>query len=171
MLIHVTVNGLGDRAGHTPMDEFVMALKVGYDVDIGIDLVQMNRLSALVSEITGLEIPFNKPIAGRNAFRHESGIHVQALLNQEVQTYAPFPPEWVGRKHEVAFGKHAGRSNVRFLCKEVGLVLDADAEKEVAERVKSLSEERGEEIGREEVLQMITEAQKRREPPAPEETP
>jgi len=165
--LHVTVNGLGDRAGNTAMDELVLAMKVGYGIDMGIDLVEMAHLSSLLSTITGLKIPFNKPIVGRNAFRHESGVHVQVLLKKDIDTYGAFPPEWVGRKHEVAFGKHAGRSNIRFLCNEVGLALDAEAEIRILERVKALSQKRREEIGREEVLQMILEAQNHIKPAAP----
>ncbi len=165
--IQVTVNGLGDRVGNTAMDEFVLAMRVGYGVDMGVDLIEMARLSAMVSDISGLDIPFNKPILGRNVFRHESGIHVQALLRKDIRTYEAFPPEWVGREHEVAFGKHAGKSNVRFLCREAGVVLDAEAETQIANRIKALSQERRQEISRAEVMQMIQEALKRDKPSAP----
>ncbi len=160
--VQVTVSGLGERAGNTPMDEFVVAMKAGYGIDIGIDLIEMAHLSSLVSAITGLDVAFNKPVLGRNVFRHESGIHVQALLSEEFETYQAFPPEWVGRRHEVAFGKHSGRSNVRFLCREIGIALDAETEMEIAERIKSLSQERRGEIGRNEVLKMIERARKAR---------
>jgi len=153
--VQVTVNGLGERAGNAAMDEFVMALKVGYGVDAGVDMVEMARLSELLVELTGLRPAFNKPVLGRNAFRHESGIHVQALLEEDAPTYGAFPPEWVGRRHEVAFGKHSGWSNVRYLCRECGLSLAPDAEAEVVRRIKALSQEQRREVDRGEVLEMI----------------
>jgi len=159
--IQVTVNGLGERAGNATMYEFVLAMKIGYDIDLGIDFLEMAKLSRLLVEITGLEIAFNKPVVGRNAFRHESGIHVQALMSENLKTYQPFPPEWVGRQHEVAFGKHSGRSNVHFLCREIGVTLDPEAEKEVLGRVKALGQERKRTIARDDVAEMIREAHER----------
>ncbi len=158
--IQITVNGLGERAGNTPMDEFVLATKVGYGIDLDIDLIEMVELSRLLTEITGIELASNKPIVGKNSFCHESGIHVQALLKEDLGTYEPFPPEWIGRKHEVAFGKHSGRSNIRFLCRQVGLSLNPEEENEVFERIKSLSQTRGYGIERGEVLEIILESRR-----------
>lgn len=162
--IQFTVNGLGERVGNTAMDEFVLAMKVGYEIDMGIDLIEMAELSRLLVEITGLGMAYNKPILGRNAFLHESGLHVRALMREGLETYEAFPPEWVGRKHEVAFGKHAGRSNVRFLCRQEGLILDPATEMGIVKRIKTLSQQRKREITHGEVLEMILQARDRTSP-------
>jgi isopropylmalate/homocitrate/citramalate synthase len=153
--IHVTLNGLGERAGNTPAEEFILAMKAAYGQDLGIDLAALMELSRELIRITGLEPGFNKPVIGRNVFRHEAGMHVQGLLRPECGTYEPYPPAWVGRSHEVAFGKHSGRSNIRFLCRKQGLVLAPSGEERVLARIKQLAQMQQREISTEEVLQWI----------------
>jgi len=138
--VQVTVNGLGERAGNTPLEEFVMALRVGCQMDAGVDLLAMMELSRTVSRITGIEPAANKPIIGKNVFRHESGIHVQGLLHPEFSTYEPFPPAWIGRHHEVAFGKHSGKSNLRHLCQEYGIAMSAEQEAKTLLEIKTQSQ-------------------------------
>lgn len=159
--IQVTVNGLGERAGNAIMDELVMAMKVGYGIDLGVDLAEMANLSRMVTDITGLEVAFNKPIMGKHAFMHESGIHVHGLMREDLETYQPFDPELVGRKHRVAFGKHSGRSNVRFLCRELGVSLDPESEKEIVNRIKKLALNGPPAVPREDVAAMIMEDSER----------
>jgi len=153
--IQVTLNGLGERAGNTAAEELLLAAKVGYGADPGVDLRELMRLSRYLIRITGLEPGFNKPVIGRNAFRHESGIHVHGLLRPGVRAYEPFPPEWVGRRHEIAFGKHSGKSNIRFLCRQYGLVLNETQEQAVARRIKQVAEARRCGLNMEEVLQWV----------------
>lgn len=153
--VQVTVNGLGERAGNTPMEEFVLALKAGYRLDPGVDLHAMMELSGTLNRLTGLEPAVNKPIIGKNAFRHESGIHVQGLLQAELPVFEPFPPEWIGRRHEVAFGKHSGKSNLRHLCREYGIALDARRERLLLRAVKHLAQENRRELEKAEILQFI----------------
>jgi isopropylmalate/homocitrate/citramalate synthase len=153
--VQVTVNGLGERAGNTPLEEFVMALRVGCGVDAGIDLPAMMELSQTVIRLTGLEPAANKPIIGKNVFRHESGMHVQGLLHTEIATYEPFPPELIGRHHEVAFGKHSGKSNLRHLCREYGISLTTEQETRTLGEIKTLAQAQKRELGKGEVLQSI----------------
>lgn len=110
----VTVNGIGERAGNASLEEIVLALEVLYKCNTGIDLKRIMELSDLVETITGFPISPNKAVVGFNAFRHESGLHVNSLLRSS-RTYEPFPPEIIGRKHEFVFGKHCGRSLLREL--------------------------------------------------------
>ncbi|NTV52272.1 MAG: homoaconitate hydratase, partial [Candidatus Firestonebacteria bacterium] len=134
---------------------FVMALRVSYAQDLGIDLRAMMALSHLVSRLTGLEPAVNKPILGKNAFRHESGIHVQGLLGKDLRAFEPFPPAWIGRAHEVAFGKHSGRSNVRHLCREYGMSLSAAQEHEALALIKTTAQRHRRELTKEEVLHAL----------------
>jgi isopropylmalate/homocitrate/citramalate synthase len=153
--VQVTVNGLGERAGNTPLEEFVMALRVGCQMEPGIDLLAMMALSRTVSRITGIEVAANKPVIGKNVFRHESGIHVQGLLHPELSTYEPFPPELIGRHHEVAFGKHSGKSNLRHLCQEYGMVMSPEQEAQTLQKIKTQAQAQKRELGKSEVLQSI----------------
>jgi homocitrate synthase NifV len=109
----VTVNGLGERAGNAPLEEVVMAMRVTLGRATGIDTHRLGELSALVARASGRTLPTNKPITGDDAFRHESGIHVHALLADH-RAYEPFPAKTVGhRPTEIVLGKHSGAAAVR----------------------------------------------------------
>ncbi|MDD1736330.1 MAG: 2-isopropylmalate synthase, partial [Methanothrix sp.] len=94
---HVTVNGIGERAGNASLEEVVMTLESLYKVNTGIKCQDIYQLSRLVSRMTGLPMGPNKAIVGENAFTHEAGIHVHGLL-ADTRTYEPMHPETVGRK-------------------------------------------------------------------------
>jgi isopropylmalate/homocitrate/citramalate synthase len=153
--VQVTVNGLGERAGNTALEAMVMALKVGYGLELGVDLRAMMALSETVARLSGREPGINQPIVGRDVFRHESGIHVQGLLHEDVSTYEPFPPEWIGRKHDVVFGKHSGKSNVQHVCREYGICLNAEQETQIVQRIKQWGQAQKRELHKGEVLQLI----------------
>ncbi len=153
--LQVTLNGLGERAGNASLENLSLVLKVGYNVETGVDLQAMMRLSKKVARLTGRDVAPNTPIIGRDVFRHESGIHVQGLLEGAVRLYEPFPPEWIGCCHEIAFGKHSGKSNVRHLCREYGIVLDGAQESEAVCRIKVRAQTQKRELGKAEVLQLI----------------
>src|SRR5690606_6951416 len=108
---HVTVNGIGERAGNASLEEVVMALESLYQIDTGIRCKDIYQLSRTVSQMTGLLVAPNKAIVGENAFTHEAGIHVHGLL-ADTKTYEPMQPENVGRKRRIVLGKHAGRASV-----------------------------------------------------------
>lgn len=150
--VQVTVNGLGERAGNTPLEEFVLALRVGHGIDPGVNLLAMMELSRRVSRITGIAPAANKPVIGSNIFRHESGMHAQGLLHPELATYEPFPPEWIGRRHEIVFGKHSGKSNLRHLCRECGLSLSAEQEQKALQAVKTKAQRQKRGLSKSEVL-------------------
>lgn len=128
--IECTVSGIGERAGNTSLEEVVMAMRTRHDVydyDCGIDSLELVPSSSLLSKITGLTIPYNKPIVGRNAFAHESGIHQHGMIANR-QTYEIMTPESVGRsRSELVLGKHSGRAGLANRSEELGYKL-TDAE-------------------------------------------
>jgi D-citramalate synthase len=137
---HVTVNGLGERAGNTPLEELAMALEVLYDYDTGIVTGEIYHLSTLVSRLTGIELATNKSIVGAMAFTHESGIHAHGVL-REASTYEPVRPEMVGRKRRIVLGKHSGSASVEAALSELGYHPEEGQVKEIVKRVKELAEE------------------------------
>ena len=80
--VSTTVNGIGERAGNASLEELIMAMKILYGKDYGFKTKYIKELSDLVSKASGLPIPYNKPVVGNNVFRHESGIHVDAVIEE-----------------------------------------------------------------------------------------
>jgi len=137
--IHVTVNGLGERAGNAALEEVVMGLQAFYNVRTNINSRKMAFVSRLVAQLTGVAVPPNKAIVGENAFSHESGIHVHGVLS-ECSTYEPMRPEIVGKERTFVVGKHSGVHAVQNKLREYGLELPMDQMKEVVARVKKYAE-------------------------------
>ena len=102
------VAGFGERAGLAPMEEVVTALEILYNVDTGINVKKLYRLSQLAEKSFALPMQFNKPIVGENAFSHESEKHVHGILAHPL-TYEPFPPKMIGRETMLYLGKQTGR--------------------------------------------------------------
>src|SRR5450755_3263608 len=123
----VTINGIGERAGNTSLEEVVMALQTRqpmYGLKTGIDATQLVRTSRLVSVRTGMVVPPNKAIVGANAFAHESGIHQDGML-KHAGTYEIMRPETVGAsKTLLVMGKHSGRHAFGVRLKELGHALE-----------------------------------------------
>jgi len=136
----VTVNGLGERAGNAPLEEVVMALEVSLGQPSGIDRRALGRLARLVARASGRPIPPGKPITGRAAFRHESGIHVQSLLRDRT-TYEAFDPRSIGRRaSQIVIGKHSGRAALRHALRDQGLDVDAGQLEQLLPRVRAAAE-------------------------------
>jgi len=136
---HVTVNGIGERAGNASLEEVVMTLESLYKIDTGIRCQDIYQLSRLVSRMTGLPLATNKAIVGENAFTHEAGIHVHGLL-ADTKTYEPMQPETVGRKRRIVLGKHAGRASVELALREFGIGVSEDQLAQIVMRVKELGD-------------------------------
>ena len=139
----VTINGIGERAGNTSLEEVVMTLKTRYPVfqlETGVDTTQISRISKLVSNYTGIVIQPNKAIVGANAFAHEAGIHQDGMLKHN-QTYEIMRPEDVGvNQSRLVLGKHSGRHALRARLAEMGHALDeTDLDKAFA-RFKDLAD-------------------------------
>jgi 2-isopropylmalate synthase len=135
----VTVNGIGERAGNTALEEVVMALHTResrFGLSTGIDTTQLTAMSRLVSECTGMVVQPNKAVVGANAFAHESGIHQDGMLKNQL-TYEIMRPETVGAgASRLVLGRHSGRHALRARLADLGHVLDDEALGTVFERFK-----------------------------------
>jgi len=137
---HVTVNGLGERAGNTPFEELVMALEILYNYRTSIETEEIYHLSSLVSKLTGVALPVNKAIVGEMAFTHESGIHAHGVL-REPSTYESVKPEQIGRKRRIVLGKHSGSASVDAALSEMNYKPEEKQLKEIVKRIKVLGDE------------------------------
>jgi len=134
-IVHVTVNGLGERAGITPLHEAAIALKIFYNVEV-VDLSRIAEVSRLVERYSGITISPNEPVVGDNAFTHKAGIHVAGILANPA-TYEPFPPELVGRTRDYTIDKYTGKKAVKARLEKLGVsISDRELEK-VVEVIKS----------------------------------
>lgn len=133
--INTTVNGLGERAGNAPLEEAVMALRVVYNIDTGIDCHSFPAISQLVARASGRPVPANKCIVGADVFTHESGIHVDGLLKNALN-YQTFDPAVVGREHRIVLGKHSGSKAVRDVYAHLGIFLNARETQAVLARIR-----------------------------------
>lgn len=140
---HVTINGIGERAGNASLEEFVMALKcLQYDqkYETGIKSELIYDTSRFVSKIVGIQVQPNKAIVGDNAFGHESGIHTHGILSNPL-TYEPISPELVGRKRWLQVGKHAGIHGMNAMLAEYGIKPSEDQSKQILDKIKVLGDQ------------------------------
>jgi 2-isopropylmalate synthase len=142
--IECTVNGIGERAGNTSLEEVVMALKtrrnVYGDIDTGINTHEIYPASRLLSSITGVQVQPNKAIVGDNAFAHEAGIHQDGVLKAAI-TYEIMTPESIGKaSNELVLGKHSGRHAFRNRLEELGIEIDGDEFQRAFQRFKDLAD-------------------------------
>ncbi len=139
----VTINGIGERAGNTALEEVVMALHTRpnlYGLRTGIDTTQITRLSKLVSNYTGMPVQPNKAIVGANAFAHEAGIHQDGMLKHTL-TYEIMRPETVGAtQSKLVLGKHSGRHALKTRLASLGYALGEEEMDQVFERFKNLAD-------------------------------
>lgn len=117
-----------------------MALRIIYGIDLGFKIKYIQELSKTVEKYTKLPVHNNKPIVGRNIFRHESGIHVDAVI-EEPLTYEPFLPEMVGQKRQLVLGKHSGCRAVKAKLDQCGVEVTKDELCKIVEEVKKNREE------------------------------
>ncbi|MHC1596827.1 MAG: homocitrate synthase family protein [Methermicoccaceae archaeon] len=136
--LHATVNGIGERAGNTPLEELLTALRVHFGID-RYDLSMLTPLSKTVEKASGMPVCKNKAIVGENAFAHESGIHVAAIL-QHPRTYEVVAPRLVGAVRRLVVGKHTGKKALAHIIKEMGYSLDDEALCLVLGRIKQCDE-------------------------------
>src|SRR5512132_1905365 len=160
--IECTINGIGERAGNTSLEEVVMALRTRknyLDLDTNIRSEQLYPSSRLLSQVTGIPIPINKPVVGDNAFAHEAGIHQDGVLKHK-QTYEIMTPESIGIPgNRLVMGKHSGRHAFDERLKQLGFNLSKEDMnrafvrfKELADKKKNVYDEDIEAIIAEEIL-------------------
>jgi 2-isopropylmalate synthase len=145
--IECTINGIGERAGNTSLEEVVMALKVRedqYNFQTGINTKEIMKTSRLVSHITGSYVQANKAIVGANAFAHEAGIHQDGILKQK-RTYEIMDAEMIGlSENKLVLGKHSGRHAFSEKLKELGYDLEGDDLNKAFERFKLVADKKKE---------------------------
>jgi 2-isopropylmalate synthase len=145
--IECTINGLGERAGNTSLEEVVMAMRVRNDIlpyRTGIDTTKIMQASRLVATVSGFPVQFNKAIVGKNAFAHESGIHQDGML-KNAQTFEIMRPEDIGlNATSLVMGKHSGRAALRAKLGELGYKLGDNQLNDVFVRFKELADRKKE---------------------------
>lgn len=151
--VHVTVLGVGERAGNAALEEVVATITflMGFKTNIKLELI--SSTARLVSELFRINIQPNKPIVGINAFSHESGIHVHGILGNPL-TYEPIDPSAIGMKRRIVLGKHSGRHAVIYMLKELGIEPSEDVVDKVLARVKELGDT-GRSVGYDEFLDIV----------------
>ncbi len=145
--IECTINGLGERAGNTALEEVVMALKVRNDImpwHTGIDTQKIMHISRRVAAVSGFAVQFNKAIVGKNAFAHESGIHQDGML-KNAETFEIMRPSDVGLAGtSLPLGKHSGRAALRDKLQQFGFEVGDNQLKDVFVRFKELADRKKE---------------------------
>jgi 2-isopropylmalate synthase len=142
--VECTVNGIGERAGNTSLEEVVMAIRTRQDqfasIDTEINTREIYTSSRLLSSITGVMVQPNKAIVGDNAFAHEAGIHQDGVLKAAI-TYEIMTPESIGRaSNDLVLGKHSGRHAFRERLDELGLQIEGEELEKAFVRFKSLAD-------------------------------
>ncbi len=145
--IECTINGLGERAGNTALEEVVMAMKVRHDImpyNTRIDTTKIMNLSRRVAQVSGFPVQFNKAIVGKNAFLHESGIHQDGVL-KNVETFEIMKPADIGiTETNIAMGKHSGRAALRSKLNDLGYEMGENQINDVFVRFKALADRKKE---------------------------
>ncbi|MDF3834304.1 2-isopropylmalate synthase [Cupriavidus basilensis] len=158
--VECTINGLGERAGNTSLEEVVMAVKTRrdyFDLDVGVDTTQIVPASKLVSQITGFVVQPNKAVVGANAFAHASGIHQDGVLKAR-DTYEIMRAEDVGwTANKIVLGKLSGRNAFKQRLQELGIELDSESEVNAAfARFKELADQKSE-IFDEDIMAIVSD--------------
>ncbi len=145
--IECTINGLGERAGNTALEEVVMALKVRNDImpwHTKIDTQKIMHISRRVATVAGFPVQYNKAIVGKNAFAHESGIHQDGMLKNK-ETFEIMRPEDVGLSGTaLPLGKHSGRAALRDKLDQLGFEIGDNQLKDLFVRFKDLADRKKE---------------------------
>jgi D-citramalate synthase len=138
-VVDVTVNGLGERAGNTPLEEVAVNMRLNTGHKFKLRIEGLNKLSNLVERLTKIPVPPNKAIVGENAFTHEAGIHVDGILKKP-STYEPIKPEIVGAKRRFVLGKHVGYKSVKKMLEDSGFKMSEEQMKQVFDEIKAMGD-------------------------------
>ncbi|MDJ0270137.1 MAG: hypothetical protein NXY59_06295 [Aigarchaeota archaeon] len=155
-VVHVSVNGIGERAGNAALEEVSLTLELLYKVRVGLNYPKLVQLSKLVERLTGFKMPPNKPVVGDRVFTRESGISVAGWMKYHLGSEA-YLPELVGNKHDVLLGKKSGRHSIEWKLKQLGLECSQEELQPLADKVKELSIERKGPISEQELVAILKE--------------
>ena len=140
--IHLTINGMGERAGNAPMASVAAVIRDFLpNIHINLNEKSLHKVSKLVSAFTGFRIPANKPIVGENVFTQTAGIHADGD-NKNNLYYNDLLPERFGRKRKYALGKTSGKANIKKNLQELGLTLNDEDVKKVTKRIIELGDKK-----------------------------
>jgi len=140
--IHLTINGMGERAGNAPMASVAAVIRDFLpNIHINLNEKSLHKVSKLVSAFTGFRIPANKPIVGENVFTQTAGIHADGD-NKNNLYYNDLLPERFGRKRKYALGKTSGKANIKKNLQELGLTLNDEDVKKVTNRIIELGDKK-----------------------------
>ncbi len=154
--LHLTVNGMGERAGNAPLASVVAVINDFMPhIEIGVDESALFKVSKLVSAFTGFGIPANKPIVGDNVFTQTAGIHADGD-NKKNLYFNDLLPERFGRKRKYALGKTSGKANIQKNLQELGLTLNDEELKKVTQRIIELGDKK-EKVTKEDLPYIISD--------------
>ena len=159
--IECTINGLGERAGNTALEEVVMAMRVRRDIlpfSTGVDTRKIMNISRRVATVSGFSVQPNKAIVGKNAFAHESGIHQDGML-KNAETFEIMRPSDIGlAETNLVMGKHSGRAALKAKLADLGYDVGDNKLKDVFVRFKALAD-RKKEVYDDDLIALMTDAE------------
>ncbi|MCM4152541.1 2-isopropylmalate synthase [Arenibacter sp. N53] len=154
--LHLTVNGMGERAGNAPMASAIAVINDFMpEIEVGVNESSLYKVSKLVSAFTGFGIPANKPIVGDNVFTQTAGIHADGDSKKNLY-FNDLMPERFGRKRKYALGKTSGKANIQKNLQELGLTLNDDELKKVTARIIELGDKK-EKVTKEDLPYIISD--------------
>ena len=154
---HVTINGLGEKAGNTDLSELALSLYLLYGLDVGLKYDKLVATSKLVEQLSGIKMPPFKAVVGENLFKRESGVTVMQLLSYPPAVES-FVPELVGGKREIVLGKKSGRHSIEWKLKNLGMTVPEDQIEPILGKVKALSESKKGLVSDEEFKSIVDQA-------------
>lgn len=137
-VIHGCINGLGERCGNAAMEEIIVASEALYGIHTGINCLLLKETCQLVEKISGVKVPFNKPIAGPAAYMKESGVGIKVANEHPLVTF-PIGADFVGAERVLVLGKKSGKDSIRMKIKERGIELTDEQVETLLNDVKQLS--------------------------------
>jgi len=157
--VGVTVNGLGERAGNSCLQEVIMGMRYLMKMDVPYNTITFKEVAEYVAVASGRDLPVSKPIVGNNIFAHESGIHGDGVLKNPL-TYEVFSPEEVGLERQIVLGKHSGSAAVKAKFHEYGMELTNKDAAELLARVREMSMDKKRSLFDKELILMYEDYQK-----------
>ncbi len=160
--VGVTVNGLGERAGNSCLQEVIMGMRHLLKIKVNYDTTLFREVAQYVADASGRALSVNKPIVGSNIFAHESGIHGDGVLKNPL-TYEAFLPEEVGLERQMVIGKHSGSASIRAKFREYGIdITNADSE-EILARCRQMAIDKKRSLFDKEIVCIYEDLMKERE--------